>query len=67
MCTPVIGGRQQSAKLVVSVKMIGCNTKLGRNGDTDIIHERNTSDMDMFPVKRILEELDDVLSDSILG
>lgn len=35
--------------------------------DTDIVDERNTSDMDMFPVKRILQELDDVLSDGIFG
>lgn len=34
---------------------------------TDIVDERNTSDMDMFPVKCILEELDDVLSDGIFG
>lgn len=35
--------------------------------DTDIIDERNTSDVNMFPVKRILQELDDVLSDGIFG
>lgn len=34
---------------------------------TDIVDERNTSDMNMFPVKRILKELDDVLSDGIFG
>lgn len=49
------------------VRAIACERENADYGDTDVVYERNTSDMDMLPVECILKELDDVLSDGIFG